>query len=69
MVTQESATRIDGTSDDRKQIPITATHSGLVKFKGMHDPEYKERVLPNIRDMLRDARTTVDARFSCSRSR
>ena len=64
MVTQESATTIDGQSNTRNQIPLSTDHSGLVKFTEIHDPNYTNLVRPRIEEMVKAAPTAIGARFS-----
>lgn len=64
MVTRESATAIDGRSSTRNQIPLNTDHSGLVKFKGIHDPNYTDLVRRHFEDMVENAPSVVDARFA-----
>lgn len=64
MVTQESATKIGGQSNPRNQIPLNTDHSGLVKFRGIHDPNYTNLVRRHIEQMVKAAPIVVGTRFS-----
>ena len=64
MVTQDSATNIDGQNRPRNQIPLNADHSGLVKFHGIHDKNYTDSVRRHIVEMVKAAPSVIDARFS-----
>lgn len=39
MVTEESATKINGRDDWNNHKPLSTDHSGLVKFQGSSDPK------------------------------
>ena len=64
MVTQESATSIDGQSGSRKSLPLDVDHSSLVKFKSGSDPNYTNMVLHIITDMVKAAPAVVEERFT-----
>jgi hypothetical protein len=63
MVTQESATKLDGRSHPRKQIPLNTDHSGLVKFQGIHDPNYIDLVRRQTEEMVKAAPSVIHARL------
>ena len=66
MVTEESATKINGQTDWNHHCPLSTNHSGLVKFRGGSDPNYTNIVGPRIKVMVERAPAVVKARFSCT---
>ncbi len=63
MVTEESATKINGHDHLNNRQPLTTDHSNLVKFRGITDYSYSNYVQPNLRNMVLQAPAVVDARF------
>lgn len=64
MVTEESATKIDGKDDWNRHSPLLTDHSGLVKFRGPSDPKYTNQVEPRFKEMVEKAPAVVHARFT-----
>ena len=64
MVTEESATKINGRDDWNNHKPLSTDHSGLVKFQGSSDSKYTNIVGPRIKDMVEKAPAVVYARFT-----
>ncbi|KAI0096992.1 hypothetical protein GGR51DRAFT_578487 [Nemania sp. FL0031] len=63
LVTQDSATMIDGNVRTRKNIPIPANHSTMVKYNTCQDQLYK-MVLPKLKEMAKKAPNVVEERLS-----
>ena len=64
MVTEESATKINGCDDWNNHKPLFTDHSGLVKFQGLSDNKYTNIVEPRIKDMVKRAPGVVHPRFT-----
>ncbi len=64
MVTEESATRINGHDHLTNRVPLKTDHSNLVKFRGITDHNYTNYVQPNMRNIVVQAPAVVDARFT-----
>ncbi|KAI1120139.1 hypothetical protein F5Y10DRAFT_273364 [Nemania abortiva] len=54
LVTQDSATMIDGNTNIDSQFPMAANHSTMVKYKSRHDVLYKS-VFPRLKKMAERA--------------
>lgn len=63
MVTEDSATFIDGIYRIRDKVPLSANHSTMVKYDTEHDEKYLA-VQQQIVKMVEDAVDAVKAAFS-----
>ena len=68
MVTEESATRINGHDNLNNRVPLKTDHSNLVKFRGITDHNYTNYVQPNLKNMVLQAPAVVEARFTSATS-
>ncbi|KAI0180591.1 hypothetical protein GGR52DRAFT_250894 [Hypoxylon sp. FL1284] len=63
LVTEDSATLIDGRSKIGQKISLAADHSNLVKYHTEHDPIY-QTVQPRLDRMIREALSAIRSTFS-----
>lgn len=62
MVTQDSATMIDGRIRIGDGIPLDADHSTMVKYGTQNDPVYR-KVLPEVEWMVQRALHKLDGAY------
>ncbi|KAI1778475.1 hypothetical protein F4818DRAFT_456303 [Hypoxylon cercidicola] len=63
MVTEDSATMIDGHSNTEDKVPLAANHSSMVKYNTQHDPLYRT-VQQRMIEMVQGAPNVIKAAFS-----